>query len=71
MPVKSQASPGVHVSVPATSFYVSATAEGYDKVWLGPFEPHDAANGELVGTNYERKFIAEGREVRGMTLVKR
>ncbi|MHC4908782.1 MAG: tRNA (guanosine(46)-N7)-methyltransferase TrmB [Planctomycetota bacterium] len=36
-----------------------------------PYEPLNAEDGELVGTNYERKFIAEGRAFNGMTLVKR
>ena len=39
---------------------------------IGPFErPESAADGEVVGTNFERKFIPEGREFRSMTLVKR
>ncbi len=37
-----------------------------------PFQPTpSAAPGELVGTNYERKFAREGRPFFGMTLVKR
>ena len=36
-----------------------------------PFRPaRSATPGELVGTNYERKFAREGRRLFGMTLVK-
>ena len=34
-------------------------------------EPESASDGELVGTNYERKFAREGRPFHGMTLVRR
>jgi tRNA (guanine-N7-)-methyltransferase len=33
--------------------------------------PASAGDTELVGTNFERKFIAEGRQFRSMTLVKK
>jgi tRNA G46 methylase TrmB len=33
--------------------------------------PLSAGEGELVGTNYERKFATEGRPFHAMTLVKR
>ncbi len=37
-----------------------------------PFDPvESAAAGELVGSNFERKYQQEGRVFRGMTLVKR
>jgi len=37
-----------------------------------PFErPASAGEGELVGTNFERKYIAEGRSFQAMVLVKR
>ncbi len=37
-----------------------------------PFDPvESAAAGELVGSNFERKYQQEGRLFRGMTLVKR
>lgn len=37
-----------------------------------PFErPASAGEGELVGTNFERKYIREGREFQAMILVKR
>ena len=37
-----------------------------------PFEPpKSAGEGELVGTNFERKYRREGREFNGMVLVKR
>ncbi|MEO0515221.1 MAG: tRNA (guanosine(46)-N7)-methyltransferase TrmB [Planctomycetota bacterium] len=37
-----------------------------------PFErPASAGEGELVGTNFERKYIAEGRAFQAMVLVKR
>jgi len=33
--------------------------------------PASAGEGELVGTNYERKFVPEGRNLRAMTLVRK
>lgn len=37
-----------------------------------PFErPASAGEGELVGTNFERKYIAEGRDFNAMVLAKR
>ncbi|MEM6856191.1 MAG: hypothetical protein AAF593_17460, partial [Planctomycetota bacterium] len=33
--------------------------------------PASAGEGELVGTNFERKYIREGREFQAMILVKR
>ena len=39
---------------------------------IEPFvSPASAQEGELVGTNFERKYIEEGREFNGMVLVKK
>jgi len=39
---------------------------------IEPFvSPASAGEGELVGTNFERKYIEEGREFNGMVLVKK
>lgn len=39
---------------------------------IEPFEsPQSAGEGELVGTNFERKYIREGRTFNGMVLVKK
>jgi len=39
---------------------------------IQPFaRPHSAGPGELVGTNFERKYISEGRQFNGMVLAKK
>ena len=54
------------------AWYETQTAVVEDLFTRGPFEGVvSSEEGELVGTNYERKFAREGREFRGMTLLKR
>lgn len=49
--------------------HAAAVSDVYD---VEPFEsPKSAGPGELVGTNFERKYRKEGRAFNGMVLVKR
>ena len=49
--------------------HAAAVADRFD---VRPFEPPDSAGeGELVGTNFERKYRREGRPFHAMTLARR
>ena len=54
------------------SWYEARVLEVQDRFERRPFErPASAAEGEVVGTNFERKYRREGRPFHAMTLVRR
>lgn len=53
-------------------WYEALAARHSDRFERRDFAPPDSARpGEMVGSNFERKYAREGRQIRGMTLVKR
>jgi tRNA (guanine-N7-)-methyltransferase len=54
------------------TWYEDHAARHTDLFDRRPFEaPESAGDGEIVGTNYERKFAKEGRPLHGMVMVRK